>query len=187
MSRSKFRQSRSIPGKRLADVAGVQVGEVEVDVGVLGLGHLGGDRQRDDVAGRQLGERMIGGHESLAESVAEIGPFAAHRFGQEMAGRAGDVKHGGMELHEFHVAEDGARTKGHGVSVRRGDRGVGRFAIELAGSAGRQHDRPGPDQREATATIPDQDASALPIVRHEVDGEAILPDADVAARSGPSG
>ena len=40
-----------------ADALGVEVREVEVDVGVLGLGHLGGDRQRDVVARGQLGER----------------------------------------------------------------------------------------------------------------------------------
>ena len=143
------------------------MGEVEVDVGVLGLGHLGGDGQRDDVAGRQLGERMVGGHESLAIAVAEIGPFAAKRFGQEMAGRAGDVQDRGMELHEFHVAELGTRAKGHGVTVRRGDRRVGRFAIELPGSAGRQHDGPGPDQGEPAATVPDQDAPALAFMRDQ--------------------
>ena len=77
MSRSKLRQSRSIPGKRRRMRLGVEVREVEVDVGVLGLGHLGGDRQRDVVAGGQLGERMIGGHEPLADAVAEVGPFAA--------------------------------------------------------------------------------------------------------------
>ena len=37
-----------------------------------------------------------------------------------------------------------------------GDGGIGGFAVELPGSAGRQHDRPGPDQGETAPTIPDQ-------------------------------
>ena len=49
-----------MPGKRRRMCAAIEVREVEVDVGVLGLGHLGGNRQRDVVAGGQLGERMIG-------------------------------------------------------------------------------------------------------------------------------
>ncbi len=161
MSRSKLRQSRSIPGKRPSDRVGIEVREVEVDVGVLGLGHLGGDRQRDVVARRQLGQRVVGRHEALAEPVAQIGPFAPQGFGQEMACRAGEVEHRGMELHEFHVAQLGARAIGHGVAVAGGDRRVGRLAKELAGAAGRQHDGPGPDQGKPAAAVPDQDAPAL--------------------------
>ncbi len=139
--------------------------EVEIDVGMLGLGHLGGDRQRDIVARCQLGEGVVGRHEPLAEPVAEIGPFAAQGFGQEMAGRAGHVEHGGMELHEFHVAQLGAGAIGHRVAVAGGDRRVGRLAKELAGPAGRQHDGPGPDQGKPAAAIPDQHAPAPAFMR----------------------
>ena len=171
------------PRKAAPDCLGIEVREVEIDVGVLGLGHLGGDRQRDVVARRQLGERMVSRHEPLAKPVAQIGPFAAQGFGQEMACRAGDVEHGGMELHEFHVTQLGARAIGHRVAVAGGDGRVGRLAKELAGAAGRQHDGPGPDQGEPAAAIPDQDAPALSFVRHQVDRDAVLPDADIAPGS----
>ncbi len=84
-----------------------------------------------------------------------------------------------MKLHELHVTQLGARAKGHGVTVAGGDRGIGRFAEELPGAPGRQHDGPGPDQREAATAVPDQGAPATFFVGHEVDREAVLPDADV--------
>ena len=125
------------------------------------------------------------GHESLAVAVAQISPFAAQGFGQEMAGRAGDVEHGRVELHEFHVAQLGAGPEGHGVAVGGGDRRVGRLAVELAGPAGRQHDGPGPDEREPAAAIPHQHAAALAFVRDQVDRQAVFPDPDVRAAPGP--
>ena len=86
ISSSKLRQSLSIPGKPAANVVGGQVRKVEVDARVLSLGHLRGDRQRNDVAGRELGQRVATHHEALAVDVAQVGPFPAQGFGEEMTG-----------------------------------------------------------------------------------------------------
>ena len=87
-----------------------------------------------------------------------------------------------MELHEFHVAE--ARRPlpaiGHRVAVARGDRRVARLAKELAGTSGREHDGTGPHQCETPAPVPDQNAAAFAIMRHQVDRYAVLPDPHVA-------
>ncbi len=104
--------------------------------------------------GASSARRMIIGHEALAESVAQVGALAAQGFGQEMAGRAGDVEHGRVKLHELHVAQLGAGAIGHGMAVGGGDRRVGRLAKELAGAAGRQHDGPRPHQGQARAGDP---------------------------------
>ena len=148
------------PREPSTDPVGVEVGEVEVDAGVLRFGHLGGDRQRHVIARGELGESMIGRHEAFAVAIAEVGALAPQGFGQEMARRAGNVEHGGMELHEFHVAEHRAGAEGHGVAVGRGDRRVSRLAEELPGPSGREHDRPRPDQRQAMLPVPDQYAPA---------------------------
>ena len=161
------------------DSFGVEVGEVEVDARVLGLGHLGGDRQRDVVPRGQLGEVMIGRHEPLAVTVAEIGTFPAQGFRQQVTSRASQVEDGRVELHEFHVPQLGAGTVSHGVTVGRGDRRVGRFPEELAGSARGQNDRSGPDQSPAPLSIPDQHATASALVGQEVDREAVGPQPDI--------
>ena len=41
-----------------------------------------------------------------------------------------------MELHEFHVGEDGAGFVGDGHAVAGGDFGIGGLAIDLAEAAG---------------------------------------------------
>ncbi len=72
------------PGEPLADVSRVEVGEVEIDARVAGLGHLLGDRARDVVARGEFGERVVLGHEPVAVAVAEMRPFAAEGFGEQV-------------------------------------------------------------------------------------------------------
>ena len=119
--------------------------------------------------------------------VAEVSPFAAQGLGQQVARRAGDVEHGRVELHELHVAQLGPGAVGHGVAVGGGDRRVGRLAVELPRPAGGQHHGPGPDEREPAPPVPDQDAPAAALVGQQVDGEAVLPDPDRPAATGPGG
>ena len=87
-----------------------------------------------------------------------------------------------MKLHELHVAELGPRAKGHGVSVGRGDRRIGRFAVKLPRATGREHDGSRPDEREAAAAIPHQHAAAFAFVGDQVDCQAVFPDPDVRPR-----
>ena len=181
MSRSNPLQSAGDPGKALVDEVRVEVGEVEIDVRVLRLGHLGDDRPGDVVARGELGVGVVFGHEPHAVTVAEVGSFAPDRLGDQVSGRSGDVEDGRVELHELHVAKLGPRPVGDGVAVGRGDRRVGRLAEELAGAPGREHGRPRPDQRRSSPLVPDQGASASAVVGQEVDREAVLPDPQVLA------
>ena len=187
MSRSKLWQRRSMPGKRPRMNVGVQVREIEINVGMMRLGHLAGDRQRHVVARGKLGQRVVLGHEPVAVLVAEVGALAAQGFGQQMPRRAGHVENRRMELHEFHVAQLDPRAVGHRVAVASGDRRVGRLAVKLPAPPGRQHNGPRPDQGETPPLVPDQDAPAASLMGQEIDGRAVLPDPDRLPGRGPGG
>src|SRR6185436_623276 len=65
---------------------------------------------------------VVGGdvveHEAAAFAVAQHAAFAAHTFGDEDAAHARRPHHaGGVELHELHVLQVGARLVGEGVAV----------------------------------------------------------------------
>ena len=173
-----------MPGKRRRINCRVEVRQVEVDAGMLRLRHLRGDGARDVVARGELGQGVIIGHEPQAGPIAEIGPLAPERLGQEVAGRAGDVEHRRVELHEFHVAELGPGAVGQRVAVGGGDRRVRGFAVEVPRPAGREDDGARPDQRRAPAPVPDQGAPASSLVREQVDREAVLPDPGIGPGAG---
>ena len=66
---------RGDAGEAFVDERRVEVRQVEVDVGVLGLRHLGDDRAGDVVARGEFGVLVIIGHEPIAVAVAEEGPL----------------------------------------------------------------------------------------------------------------
>ena len=63
-------QRAATVGKRRAHRVGVEVAQVEGDVGAE-RGRVAGDRPRDDVAGAELGHRVLVGHEAAAGGVAQ--------------------------------------------------------------------------------------------------------------------
>ncbi len=138
----------------------VHVPDVQVDMRGVGLSHLGEDGPAHDIAGGQFKGLVVVPHEPTAFRVEQVGAFAAESLGDQRAGRSGDVQRRRVELHELQVAQDRSGPVGHRQSVRRGDRGIGRFAIELAGAAGGQ-DRVGrPDDLEAVILVVPDDADA---------------------------
>src|SRR5262245_37985086 len=67
---------------------------------------------------RFVGVRNVAEHESLAEAVAENTAFAAYAFSDENARNTWRPDHsGGMELHELHVQQVGARVVCQGVAI----------------------------------------------------------------------
>src|SRR5207302_1413568 len=98
--------------KALANPRGIEVRQIEIDVGMLRAFHAADDGLGNDVAGRQLGARVLRRYEADAVLVAEIGAFAANRFADEEASRAGHIEDRRMKLHEFHVAKLGAGSVG---------------------------------------------------------------------------
>src|SRR5262249_58513973 len=102
----------------------------------------------------------------------------------EEAAGAGQVEHGGVELHELHVAQLGPGAVGGGHAVAGGHRRVGRLAVDHAGAAGGQHGLLGPDRQLAAARPVDQGADAAALVGQQVDGEAAGPEGDVGGLAG---
>ena len=68
---------RGNAGKPRQHPAGVQVRQIEIDVGVPGPLHLADDGQADDVAGGQFAAGIVVGHEAVAVAIDQPGPFAA--------------------------------------------------------------------------------------------------------------
>ena len=166
-------------GKPPLDHGGIEVREVEVDVGVVRPLHHDGDRPRHDVARRQLGTGVEVGHEPPAVAVDQVGAGAADRLRDQAPGPAGDVEHGRMELHELHVAELGAGPPGQSEPVAAGSRRIRRFTIELSRAAGGEDRPPRPDERLAMGPVPDQRAAADTPEREQVDGEGVGPELEI--------
>ena len=78
-------------------------------------------------------------HEFVAVEVFQYGACAAHGFGDEEGGFLGGVvQAGGVELHEFEVAEHSASAMHHGYAVAGGDDGRGGGGVDVAHAAGGQ-------------------------------------------------
>ena len=130
-------------GEAVFDEIGAAAGEVEQDVGSAVAFHFGDDGAGDDVAGGEVALRVIAFHEAFASEVEQAGAFAAEGFGEEEAGRAGDVEGGGVELDEFEVTDGGAGAPGHGDAVAGGDIGIGGVLKDAAETAGGEQDGAG--------------------------------------------
>ena len=94
---------------------------------------------RDDVAWREVGERVLVGHERDALLVAQDRAFAAQRLREQRARHRRVVQRGRVELHELEVGDRDAGSQRHRDAVAgrqgrvRGDREA------LPGAAGRDH------------------------------------------------
>ncbi len=93
-----------------------------------GLGH--------HVARREVGERVLVGHEGVPGVVAQDRALAAQRLRQKRPRHRRVVQCGGVELHELEVGDRGARAHGHGDAVAGGEGGVGGDGEALPGAAG---------------------------------------------------
>lgn len=127
--------SRSLgdTGEALVEDIGGQVGQLEVDVVLVGadtaaLTDLHGHGSGDDISGCQvLGGGGISLHESFTLGVEKVSTLATGSLGDQTSGT---VDTGRVELHEFEILVGETGTGNHGGSVsgtgvRRGAREVG--------------------------------------------------------------
>ena len=116
--------------------------DVEDDEVVARALELGIDGAGDDVARREVAHLVIVRHEGLAVAPTQDAALAADRFGDQERFGLRVEEAGRVELHEFHVRERGAGAVRHRHAVARGDVGVARVEVDLAGAARReQRDR----------------------------------------------
>ena len=171
--------------KTLRDELGVEMTQVKIHVCVPRLLHLADDRLRNNVARRQFAALVVVVHEAVAVSVDQVSSFAAEGFGDQTAAAAGDVQHGGMELHELHVPHLGTGPVGDCVTVRCGNRRVGRLTIELPGAARAQNGLLRPDRHPSVPLVSHQRSAANSVVSEQVQDERVFPDRHVAQLSRP--
>ena len=105
---------------------------------------------------REFEGRVVIFHEAAAGDVAQVGPLAADRLGDQVPRAAGDVEHGRMKLDEFHVADFRPRAEADGMPVGRGNFGVGGLTIEPARTARGEHRLLGPDEGFPMIAAPNQ-------------------------------
>ncbi|GIW72245.1 MAG: hypothetical protein KatS3mg102_1787 [Planctomycetota bacterium] len=171
---SKASHSAAIPGETAAEVGRVQMRHVEVDLGVAALAHAPHDRAGDDVAGRQLGQRMDLGHEAAALAVHQPPALAPHRLGDQRAASARDIERRRVELDELQVGQHRPGAQGHRHPVAGRLRRVGRLAEQLASTARRQHHCMRPDHLAAVLGMGQQRAAATFLRGQHVDREGLL-------------
>ena len=113
---------------------------VEPHMLLAGARHPLVDRARDDVARREIAERMLVDHERDAGVVTQDGAFAAQRLGQQRPGHRRIVQRRRVELDELEIGAGDARLQREGDAVAGRERRIGRHGEALPGATGREHD-----------------------------------------------
>ncbi len=110
-------------------------------------------------------------HEAAALAVAQDAAFAADAFGDEDAAHARRPDHArGMELHELHVDQLGARAIREGVAVAGAFPAVAGDLVGAAHAAGGQHDGLRAEHVEASAlAVVGEHAGGAAAVEQQVD------------------
>ena len=111
---------------------------VEIRAGVATDFHFVVNGASDNVAWSQLGAGVIALHERLAGAIEQARAFAAHGFADKERLGGGMIEAGGVELHEFHVANFQPGAPRHGNAVASGDVRIAGIEIHLPGAARRQ-------------------------------------------------
>ncbi|OPZ88583.1 MAG: hypothetical protein BWY73_01643 [candidate division TA06 bacterium ADurb.Bin417] len=161
---------------------------VQVDVADAASAHLVKDGPGDHVARRQVGRRMVMGHESFLAVVDQVGALPSHRFRDQETGRAGDVKNGGVKLNEFKVRQDRPGPVGGRHPVAGGNRRIGGLLVKLADAAGRQDGGGGPNNQQG-AFLPFIKKSSDHVVAggKQVDQKVAFPNLDLPGLEHPGG
>src|SRR5207245_2269241 len=92
-------------GKAAANERGASGGKIEPHVGSGRPSHFGDDRSGNNIARREISERVIALHERFSSLVAQHRALSAQSFRQKKPGRALDVQSGGMELNELDIGD----------------------------------------------------------------------------------
>ena len=135
-----------------AQIVGNREGKSSIDGGVepevveTPLDQAAGDGPGHDVAGREVGQGVVTGHEGHALVVAQQRALAPQRLRQQRARHGRVVQRGGVELHELDVGHrgPGGQRHGHAVAGRQG--GIRRHGVQLSGAAAGEDDVPRPDE-----------------------------------------
>ena len=158
----------------------VDRGGVEPEVVEVAFDEATADRLGHDVTGREVGQRVLVGHERHAAFVAQDRALAPQRLGEERARHRRVVQRGGVELHELEVGDRGAGAHGHGDAVAGGEGGVGGDGEALTGAARRDEHVASPHRRRTLGRDP-VDPHDAAVLEQELGSQPAF--ADVGART----
>ena len=127
-------------GKRFCNLLRVEMSQVQIDERILGSAdfHLMQDGAGHKIPRRQFSHGMILSHELVHLEVSQVCTFGAQRFRQQESRHLLHVQGRRMELNELQIAEFRTGPEGHRCAVCRSRTGIGRVAIKLAHSPGRE-------------------------------------------------
>ena len=168
------------PDRREAPLEVVDHRGVEPQVLGAGARHRLVDRARDDVARREVGERMHVGHERDAVVVAEHRALAAQRLREERARHRRMVQRGRVELDELEVGARDAGLQRQRDAVAGRQRRVGGDREALADAAGREHDVDARGRTRPRRRAQREHAGAAAALDEQLDREPALAHLDVA-------
>src|SRR5262249_54550969 len=115
-------------------------GQVQIDLGTIGLSHFGDNSASQDVARRKFLRLMIPLHKAFEVYVSQDAAFVEQRFAEQKTRSTLDTQRCGMELHKLHIGKCGAGFVGDGQAIASGSLRIRRFAIELAKTTGGEED-----------------------------------------------
>ena len=126
---------RQIVGNRVGKSS--IAGGVEPEVVEAAVDEPAADRPGHDVARREVGERVLVGHERDAVLVAQDRALAAQRLGEQRPRHRRVVQRGRVELHELDVGDRDTGPQRHRDAVAGRERRVGGDREALPGATGR--------------------------------------------------
>lgn len=111
------------------------------------------DGAGNDIARRELGQRMIPRHETLSGLIPQVSALAPQGLGEQKPRRAFQVQGRRMELHELHIADLGAGPERGGHAIARRHVGVGGLEENTPDSAGGQQNRARLDRQHLASPL----------------------------------
>src|SRR3954465_5551125 len=126
--------------KSRGQVLGSNGAHVEVCASVGGaiFRDFAGDGSCHDIPRREFSSRIVAGHEALRFAIQQMSALASQRLGEKESRSSGNEECSRMELHKFHVTQQGASAVRHGNSVGGCNRWIGGVAKNLAHAASRK-------------------------------------------------
>ena len=149
--------------------------------------HLGVDRARHDVPGREVRQRVVPGHERAAGVVPQHRPLAADRLADQEGARLHRMEGRRVELDELQVGDRGPGAERHRDPVAGGDPGIGGVPVDLP-AATRRKERHARRHGHLLTGLPvhreraEAARASVPVRNPQVEREVVLVDRDARPR-----
>ncbi len=152
-----------------------------VEEGAAALGDLAMDRPGDHVAGREVGHRVVGGHERPPLGVDQHRALAAQGLAGQGRRVEVDVDGGGVELDELGIGDLSPRQGRQRQALAADGDGIGGDGVEAAQAAGGEDGGRGGDLHQSAAHLGQHAAHTTFGVGQQGPSAGLVTDLDLAA------